>query len=492
MDASKYAELYSYFLRGGYECIVIENLLTFLVTGLVLFLILFIFFFVDWPNLLICASDEVCKNFESYVISPYSRSGYTYKIFTTVFIIVFVLYYTWIILSLISELSTFKKYKTILHTNFGIQDVTNVEWKTMIDRIVKTLAVSPKVIVSSIMQTDNYLIGIISRDVLKIKKIHYTNTLIWFMTSVLSQILQSNTESRNFYINDNKIRLFLKVISIVHLILFPFILIIYSIKVVITLITDIYNNKSESNHRDWTIRTKYIFRDYNELQHIFDDRMEETHLYIKLYNDSFNSKMKHLIFSKIIFGLGGYLTILVMMTLFDDRLLLYIKLFDRNLLWYLTILTSIITMLRSAITKTNTNTNIKLSGENIATALSNLTYYNFVEKYLRSPKLVEIDIDNMYNYKFKSMMMEFVHLLILPIYILFYINKQTMEDRPDVLDKLFNYIRENTVYVDEVGFIHNNELIMEDEYLFMSENYKGNRSLDHFEKYYGNADQIDL
>jgi autophagy-related protein 9 len=342
------------------------------------------------------------------------------------------------------------------------------------------------------MQTDNYLIGIIGQDVLKIKKMHYTNTLIWFMTSVLNQILHSNTESRNFYVNDNKIRIFLKIISIVHLILFPFILIIYSIKVVITLITDVYNNKSESNHRDWTLHSKYTFRDYNELQHIFDERMEETHLYIKLYDEKFNSKMKQIIFSKIIFGLGGYLTLLVLMTLFDDRLLLYIKLFDRNLLWYLTILTSIITMLRSAITKTNSNTNAKISGSDIITKLSNLTYHDFIEKYNRSARLVAIDIDNMYNYKFKGMMCEFLHLLILPIYILFYINKQTIEDQPDMLDKLLGYIRTNTIYVDGVGFIHENELSEDNEYQFLSGNFKGNRSLEHFEKYYAIGDQTDV
>jgi autophagy-related protein 9 len=490
MSSSQYAEIYTYFLRGGYECIVIENILTFIVTGLVLFLILFVFFFVDWTNLLICASSDVCNNFESYIISPYSRDGYTYKVFTTIFIMVFALYYAWIILSLTGELSTFKKYKMILQTDIGIQNVANLEWKTVIDRMVKASSVSPKIIVSSIMQIDNYLIGIIGRDVLKIKKMHYTNTLIWFMTSVLNQILHSNRESRNFYINDNKIRIFLKIVSIIQVLIFPFILIIYTIKIVITLITDVYNNKSESNHRDWSLHSKYTFRDYNELSHIFDERIEETHLYIKMYDEKFNSKMKQIIFSKIIFGLGGYLTLLVIMTLFDDRLLLYIKLFDRNLLWYLTILTSVITMLRSAITKTNTP--VKLSGNDIITKLSNLTYHDFIEKYRRSERLVAYDIDNMYNYKFKGILCEFLHLIILPIYILFYINKQTVDEQPDMLDKLIDYIKSNTIYVDGVGFMHENELSEDNEYQFLSGNYKGNRSLEHFENYYTSIDQIDI
>lgn len=101
---------------------------------------------------------------------------------------------------------------------------------------------------------------------------------------------------------------------------------------------NVYDWKSTKRYlgpREWSLKAKWIFREFNELQHHFERRLapsyEPAETYLKLFGQ--NELITAL--GRILVFIGGSLgAVLFVFAAMNDAILLHVKIADWNLLWF--------------------------------------------------------------------------------------------------------------------------------------------------------------
>ena len=94
---------------------------------------------------------------------------------------------------------------------------------------------------------------------------------------------------------------------------------------------------------------KWMFREYNELPHVFERRMGLSVGPAQRFLSQFYNPVKTVIARSIYFVSGSFIALLLVLSLLGDSVMLYISILERNLLWYLSVFGAIAALSRSAI-----------------------------------------------------------------------------------------------------------------------------------------------
>lgn len=443
-----FINIYTYFIRGGYKCIIVENILNIIVTNVTLFSIIFICFCLNWNTFNQCESNLTCLNINNYIVKPMLFHNTSTIIFMFIFIAIFIIYWICTTYVLLIDIFKYYDYKQFFEINLEI-DSDELKVLSWTDVVIKLKnydnSLTTESIVGSIMRKNNYLIAMVESNVFNINTLYYTNTFIWLIDiCIFNQIFPSDSDKINFLnINTNKIQKIVRIIGIIQILLLPFTLTIMITHYVISFTTDIYTKKSYIGPKEWTIYAKLLFREYNELLHIFNERIAKSHKYAVQYEEKFNVHMMNIIMKKIIFLLGTYLTILVCLTLWDERKVMYITLFNRNLLWYVAILTTIITIARYTIVYQST---VDESAEEIMLHIVKHTHY-YPNKWKNkcNDYYVFNEFKSLYKYEIFSILTELISVIVIPIYMII--------KMPNNINDIIKFIEENTIIDKQIGYV---------------------------------------
>lgn len=220
----------------------------------------------------------------------------------------------------------------------------------------------PLQIAQRIMRKENYLLAFWNAGLLECTKVafpwngssdgtrHYwCGVLEWsFYQCVLNFMFNHKYELRPaFCLDAGALKRRLKVCGVVHLFLLPFLLVFV---VLHFFLSHVYDSKMGSSSKDdkdggdggimgrprWSSAAAWQFREFNELPHDFERRMEPSYKaaseYCKLFGTSeYLAAMGRLL---VFFGgaIGGILFVLGVVV--NDALLLHVQLWGRNLVWY--------------------------------------------------------------------------------------------------------------------------------------------------------------
>lgn len=216
----------------------------------------------------------------------------------------------------------------------------------------------PLQIAQRIMRKENFLLAFWNAGLLECTKIvfpwsggsdgtqrHYwCGVLEWsFYQCVLNFMFNHKYELRPaFCLDSDALKRRLKVCGIVHLCLLPFLLVFM---VLHFFLRHAYDSKSDvkkgggggiMGHPRWSSAASWHFREFNELPHAFERRMEPSYKaaseYCKLFGTSeYLAAIGRLL---VFFGgaIGGILFVLGVVV--NDALLLHVQLWGRNLVWY--------------------------------------------------------------------------------------------------------------------------------------------------------------
>ena len=87
--------------------------------------------------------------------------------------------------------------------------------------------------------------------------------------------------------------------------------------------------------REWSQPAKWMFREFNELQHVFDRRMEPSYAAAERYLGLFGSNELLAALGRIMVFVGGsFGAILFAFAAMNDAILLHVKIANWNLLWF--------------------------------------------------------------------------------------------------------------------------------------------------------------
>lgn len=459
-DPLFFSNAYNYYIRGGYWCILVENILNIILTAFTLVFVTFVCFFLNWDAISKCESVETCKDMTSYIISPTNFHPTGVNVCMFLFIVMFFIYWLWISVTMIKDIIEYIKYKKFFCEDLGIgtDEIKVFSWNDVVNKMIyNDDSLTTEIIIGSIMKRDNYLISIVSSNIFRIKPYYYTHSLLWLINiGLLNQIFIYGSSNKGKYIADyNRIKRVMKILGILQIVFLPFTLSILLIHYIVSFTTDIYTKKSYVGPKEWTLYAKLLFREYNELPHIFNDRITKSYKYASKYEQKFNSHMMNIVMDKIIFILGTYLTLLVIMTLYDERIVMYMRLFNRNLLWYVAIITSCISLAKLMMVYPSA---IDETAEEIMQEIVKHTHY-FPNKWKTGNQYEVLnDFRVLYKYKLLSMFIEVLSVFVIPFYIIF-----KLSDDIEVISK---FIERNTIrheklgYVCKMGIVGSNECVV--------------------------------
>jgi len=99
--------------------------------------------------------------------------------------------------------------------------------------------------------------------------------------------------------------------------------------------------------RWWSPYALWEFREYNEVDHLFERRTVASIKHADEYLKQFPSPVPTVVAGGVSFISGAFVGILMLFTLIDESILLHIKLDGRNLVWYIAVLSGVLAITRS-------------------------------------------------------------------------------------------------------------------------------------------------
>jgi autophagy-related protein 9 len=138
-----------------------------------------------------------------------------------------------------------------------------------------------------------------------------------------------------FYLDPAALRRRFQLCGIAHVVLMPFLLFFVTIHFGLQNAYDWKSTKQCLGPREWSQPAKWSFREFNELQHLFERRLTPSYKAATAYLDLFGSNELVAAFGRILVFISGSLGAVVFaFAAINDAILLHVKIGDWNLLWY--------------------------------------------------------------------------------------------------------------------------------------------------------------
>ncbi len=338
-----YYDIYEYFYKGGFMSILlleITDILSFLFGTIFM---IFILGYLDWERILKCgANNEIkdCGELYDYIYDTNSIS----ILFTLTIILVCII----VIIKIFIFILNYKKllfihdfYKNDL--KITSKDLQTMEWSIIINKISKhkKIKLTIQEITHKILRKENYFIALINQKILNISPHHYTKQLDFN----LRQIILSGDINN---IKLEKIKRKCILYGILNLV-FSFFICMYIIShFLASNIDDFYSNKNIGLRR-YSLLAKIKFRDYNELEHFFERRLNRSLKYCYEYIKQFPSPELNVVCKFIYLISGAFIGLFLILSILDESVLLYVHIFDRSLIFYTGIFGAVSTLAKSFI-----------------------------------------------------------------------------------------------------------------------------------------------
>jgi autophagy-related protein 9 len=343
-------QLYNYYASKGYYNLISNQFINIIVSNFIVFFILFFFNCVDLHSIITLDSNQNIQDFIN--MSNFFNINY----FIWILLIFFYIISFMKIISVIDDIYVYKNISKFYKNTLQITDkeLDYIEWDTIIQNIKEKTTQDLDIfyINNIICSKDNYFLYILQNNVLQIQSLN--KLLEWNLYFCIFFSVYNN----NFKINDNifteknkysnKIRIKMRIISIINLIFMPFILTLVTFYHLFRYGELFYNNPKTIVSRGYSMREKWRLRHYNELQHEYDERIIIIEKYLSEYISLFKNKIVVIVFRLLIFLLSSILLVLVFLSIINDSILVNLIIFpNKPVLWVIGILAPLIAIFRN-------------------------------------------------------------------------------------------------------------------------------------------------
>lgn len=343
-------QLYNYYTFKGYYNLISNQVINIIVSNFIVFFIIFFGNCVDLHGILTLDSNANIQEFID--ISNFFNINY----FIWILLIFFYIISFMKIISVLDDMYVYKNISKFYKNTLKLTDkeLDYVEWNTIIDNIKEKTTQDLDIfyINNIICSKDNYFLYLLHNNVLQINSLN--KLLEWNLYFCIFFSVYNN----NFKINDNifteknkyanKIKIKMRIISIINLIFMPFILTLVTFYHLFSYGEIFYNNPKTIISRGYSTREKWRLRYYNELQHEYDERIRIIEKISSEYIRLFKNKIVIILFRLLIFLLSSILLVLVFLSIINDRILVNLIIFpNKPVLWVIGILAPLIALFRN-------------------------------------------------------------------------------------------------------------------------------------------------
>ncbi|KAG5608583.1 hypothetical protein H5410_019864 [Solanum commersonii] len=139
------------------------------------------------------------------------------------------------------------------------------------------------------------------------------------------------------------------IVGVLMLLLSPFLVIFMLVYLFLRHAEQFYNHPSTASSRRWSNLSKWMFREFNEVDHLFKHRINSSAIHASDYLKQFPSPILSIVAKFISFVSGGFAAVLIIIAFLEESLLEG-HIFGRNLFWYAAVFGTITAISRAAIT----------------------------------------------------------------------------------------------------------------------------------------------
>lgn len=195
--------------------------------------------------------------------------------------------------------------------------------------------------------------------------------------------------------------------------------------------------------RKYTALAEWKFREFNELPHIFYERLHMSFPFATRYMDQFPKRMTEEIARSVAFMTGAVTAVLAVGTILDSELFLGFEITkDRTVLFYLGVFGAIWAMTRGMVSEDTVVFNPEYALRNV------IEYTHYMpghwEGRLHSTD-VKLEFAELYKMKVVIFLEEVMGIITTPMLLLFSL--------PKCSDQIIDFFREFTIHVDGLGYV---------------------------------------
>jgi autophagy-related protein 9 len=456
------SRLYKYYVGKGFTQIILSQILNILTLGVVMFAFLFLTSCINYEKLKLITDINTYQFYEILYFKVHW--------FIILSLSFFSLFWIWKMISLISDIKTLTNIRNFYKDKLDISDneLPLYRWSQIVEKlknvdyfIDKEIELDALNVAIRIMKKENYITGLYNNDILKLNapemiggKPFINKLLEWDLSfCIVDYIFDSSGNLKENIINsDNEYTVKLseelskrfRIMGLLNIICFPFILIYMSIQYVFKYGEKFYTQPSLLSARQWSLIAQWEFREYNELPHNFEERINIGGKHAQKYLDQFPNYLYDAFAKFIQLVSGCFLIILLLLSLINEHVLTNLNILgSKNTIWVIGIFCTILALSRNLL--------VSEYKKNPEKAMKNITKYihDIPSKWLENSKdsTVLKEFKELYEFRLMTLIKELLGILIIPYMLIVIIPKSSLD--------IIKFIKMNSVQVDNIGYVYN-------------------------------------
>ena len=359
-----FALCYRYYLGKGYMQILINHIIDLLNVTFFVFFTSFLFVGIDYHELLSINNKTAFKDVVQMdrLMNP--------KPFIVMYWFVFLGYFSYkTLFKLYYDGRNLKKIQKFYHEKLGISDfdLSSISWNHIVSKMKEQHfqiqgELTPYLVANLIMRKDNYFICLINDQI-----IDPTICGFGYMTKLLEwhirHIIDTNLYDKNRQVDMETLREHQTdyiwwtciLYGVLHLIFMPFIGFGAVMYFLFKYGEQFYNNPNYLFNRSWSPMAKWRFREFNELDHIFHERIHLSSEHTQNYLDQFTRMITTHVANFCSFIISSCIFVLILFSILNEQLIMNLEITPgQTVLWWTGILGTILAGCRAFIRHTRT------------------------------------------------------------------------------------------------------------------------------------------
>ncbi|XP_002982911.2 autophagy-related protein 9 [Selaginella moellendorffii] len=472
-----FVRLYEYHREQGFWCIVTQWVLELLCLAFTILFSGFFLLFVNWHGLRTAkcgiaaaeAGTAPCDLSKEALYEHPLQPLTFYRFMVVTYLVLFSLYWIFCFLRFFTQLKETLEIRDFYHTSLCLteHEIQTTLWPVVLERIVQQRLcivrhLSAHDIVMRIMRKENYLIGMVNKGVFALplphwvpgvgltvargpqgvrKRLFLSKTLEWSLNWCILQYMFDRRFSiqRDFLNNPHRLKKRLRTFGLCMLLLSPFLIIFMLVFFFLRHAEQFYNHPSSAVSRRWSNLAKWTFREFNELEHMFNQRLNASYKPAVEYVKQFPSPIVSKVAKFVSFVSGGLAAVLIIIAFLDESLL-EAQLFGRNLLWMAAVFGTI-----TAISKQCTaDENQVFDPEGFMRYVAQHTHY--MPKHWRGAEYtirIRLEFEKLFQYTGVMLLEEMISIFVTPFILIVLL--------PECVDDVLQFVQDFTVNLSGVG-----------------------------------------
>ncbi|KAI3645020.1 hypothetical protein MP228_011184 [Amoeboaphelidium protococcarum] len=486
-----YHGIYNYYINNGLTALMLKRLLNLLIVA----------FVVSFSTFLISCIDHsaIPKTRQlSEALIPHCLS--TINTFQTISLFLFVCFWIYEMMKMVSDWSRYQLIQQFYSDVMQIDDsqLSDLEWHVVVDKLVglvnryhQSQSVNTKFsaqdLTNMLMRRDNYLIALLNLDILDLqspwsrmfqskgKNIGQNQQLskalqVLLDFCVFDYLFESQDQGLQFASsssgNNHQPGLNAKVLKDIHrtayiaglrrrfilaglaaFVLAPFVLVFLMLYFIFKYGEHFHKNPVKLSSRSFTPLVKWKIRDFNELPHQFERRLNLCADKASQYMNMFPSAYVGVLANFVAYISGSIALALTILSFVDDDFLLHFHITPgKSVLFYLGLFGVIYSASRSLVPDASREIK-KQSAEDLVREVIELVHYypSHWKVHSLNSRQLQREFSSIYQYKVVIFAQEILAVVTAPFLLCFSL--------PSCAEGIVDFFKENTIHVDGLGYV---------------------------------------